>query len=205
MDTNIEVNNPEEQQEVKHGHKVMRISLIVAMIITVAAISVGYYYYRDRVSENEERLYERAMQSTEPAILQQYLDFYPEAPKAHRDSVEAHLKALKMIDLEWAEAIARNSPAFLERFISRHPNNVHVPDARIRIDSLDYVRALDSCTVEAFSQYMEKHREGMYYDYASLKIDSLQRAIERQRQAAERDSIMHAQGAEESEELLLDM
>jgi hypothetical protein len=110
-----------------------------------------------------------------------------------------------MIDLEWAEAIARNSTAFLERFISRHPNNVHVPDARIRIDSLDYVRALDSCTVEAFSQYMEKHREGMYYDYASLKIDSLQRAIERQRQAAERDSIMHAQGAEESEELLLDM
>ena len=192
MDTNTEVNNPEEQQEVKHGHKVMRISLIVAMIIAVAAISVGYYYYSDRVSENEERLYERAMQSTEPAILQQYLDFYPEAPKAHRDSVEAHLKALKMIDLEWAEAI-------------RHPNNVHVPDARIRIDSLDYVRALDSCTVEAFSQYMEKHREGMYYDYASLKIDSLQWAIERQRQAAERDSIMHAQGAEESEELLLDM
>ena len=95
MDTNTEVNNPEEQQEVKHGHKVMRISLIVAMIITVAAISVGYYYYSDRVSENEERLYERAMQSTEPAILQQYLDFYPEAPKAHRDSVEAHLPATR--------------------------------------------------------------------------------------------------------------
>lgn len=202
MDMNTEVNNSEE----RHGHKVMRISLIVAMVIVVVAISVGYYYYSDRVSENEERLYERAMQSTEPAILQQYLDFYPDARKDHRDSIEAHLKALKMIDLEWAEAIARNSSAFLERFISRHPNNVHVPDARIRIDSLDYLRALDSCTVEAFSQYMEKHREGMYYDYASLKLDSLQRAIERQRKAAERDSIMRAQGLEEEpEELLFDM
>lgn len=205
MDTNAELNNPEVKQEEKHGHKVMRWTLIVALIIAIAAISVGYYYYHDRVSENEERLYERAMQSTEPAILQQYLDFYPKAPKAHRDSVEAHLKALKMVDIEWAEAIARNSSAFLERFISRHPKNVHVPDALIRIDSLDYARALDSCTVEAFSQYLQKHREGMYYDYASLKLDSLQRIIERERLAAERDSIMRAQGAEEDEELLLDM
>jgi hypothetical protein len=45
----------------------------------------------------------------------------------------------------------------------------------------------------------------MYYDYASLKLDSLQRVIEHQRLAAERDSIMRAQGAEEDEELLLDM
>ena len=87
MDTNTEVNNPEEQQEVKHGHKVMRISLIVAMIITVAAISVGYYYYRDRVSENEERLYERAMQST-PYILTPTLEDYLETDKEVRRRVE---------------------------------------------------------------------------------------------------------------------
>lgn len=181
----------------------MRYTLIVAFIIALAAIGAGYYFYSDRLSDNEERLYERAMQSTEPAILQQYLDFYPEAPREHRDSIEAHLKALKQIDLEWAEAIARNSVEFLERFIRRHPGNVHIPDARIRIDSLDYLRAVDSCTVEAFSLYMQKHREGMYYDYASIKLDSLQRAIERQRQEAERDSILRAEGGEE--ELLLDM
>ncbi|MBR1503749.1 MAG: hypothetical protein IJ618_07715 [Prevotella sp.] len=203
MDTNIEMNNPEEELQTG-GHKIMRYVLIVALIIAIAAVGIGYYFYSDRLSNNEERLYERALKSSEPAILEQYLSFYPDAPKEHRDSIEAHLKALKQVDLEWAEAVARNSSEFLERFIRRHPGNVHIPDARIRIDSLDYLRAVDSCTVEAFSQYMSKHREGMYYDYASIKLDSLQKAIERQRKEAERDSILRAEGGEE-DELLLDM
>jgi len=203
MDTNVEVNNPGNEQQQTGGHKAMRFTLIGALVIAVAAIGVGYYFYNDRMSDNEARLYERAMKSTEPAILQQYLDFYPEAPKEHRDSIEAHLKALKLVDIEWSEAIARNSAEFFERFIRRHPGNVHIPDARIRIDSLDYLQAVRLGTVEALSQYMQKHREGMYYDYASIKLDSLQKVIEQQRLEAERDSILRAEGGDE--ELLLDM
>ncbi len=176
---------------------------IVVLAILLIGGGIGYYFYYTSYSKEETRAFEIAMGTTEPAILQNYLDEYGNAPQAHRDAIMARLKSVGSADEEWAEALKRNSQAIFMKFIERYPDNVHVPDAKLHIDSLDYVQAVRTSTPEAMKDYMLHHPNGMYFDYARLKCDSLEIVKERLRKEAIRDSILRANG--ESDSLLLDM
>ncbi len=51
------------------------------------------YYFYDNANRNKEmEAYEYAMQSSDPMVLQSYLDTYKDADEAHRDSIMAHLE-----------------------------------------------------------------------------------------------------------------
>jgi predicted glycoside hydrolase/deacetylase ChbG (UPF0249 family) len=78
-------------------------------------------------------------------------------------------------------------------FIDRNPGNIHLPEARLIIDSLDFDAAKLEDTMESYQKYMDSHQQGNYYDEAANAYDRLKEEAEVRRRQAEQDSILKAQ------------
>ena len=78
-------------------------------------------------------------------------------------------------------------------FIDRNPGNIHLPEARLIIDSLDFDAAKLEDTMESYQKYMDSHQQGNYYDEAANAYDRLKEEAEARRRQAEQDSILKAQ------------
>ena len=139
---------------------------IIAFVIALSIVFVGLYYYKTTQVKNEQEAYENAMMSSEPAVLQNYLDMYNDAPVEHRDSIMSHLEILKKVDADWTNAVVSNSKSAILRYMQLHPNSIHAVEAKIKIDSLDWIDASQKNTAEAYQKYIEEHPEGMYIDQA---------------------------------------
>jgi len=184
---------PAPEPPKKKSHKGLWSALIVGFVLALIIVLLGIYYARKTQMENELRAYENAMMSAEPAVLQNFLDMYIEAPVAHRDSIKSHLQALMKIDRDWENARISQSKKALQLFIDRNPGNVHVREARLMIDSLDFETAKMGNSMESFKKYMEDHEQGYYYDEAKNEYDRLEEEMIRAAKIkAEQDSIMKA-------------
>ena len=210
QNTQIAQNNPIVPTEVapeppkKKSHKGFWSALIIGFVLALIIVLLGIYYAQKTQMENELRAYENAMMSNEPAVLQNFLDMYIEAPVAHRDSIKVHLQALMKIDRDWENARISQSKKDLQLFIDRNPDNVHVREARQMIDSLDFETAKMMDTMESYKKYMEDHEQGFYYDEAKSAYDRLEEEMVRAAQIkAEQDSI--AKAADAAAELLLNV
>jgi hypothetical protein len=140
-------------------------------------VFVGYYFYLHTQQQNEQYAYENALQSSEPAVLQNFLDIYVEASQAHRDTIMAHLEMLKQIDLEWNNAVMTRSKTALLKYVQLHPESVHVTEARLMIDSLDWIQAAMDNTIDSYRNYMESHSDGLHYDDAKMNYDKLNQRL----------------------------
>ena len=160
---NIEQN---QEQEEKAQKKKSLTPWIVAFVLALCIVFVGLYFYKTTQVKNELEAYENAMLSNEPAVLQNYLDVYNDAPIEHRDSISSHLEMLKKVDADWNNALVNNSKTALLRYMQLHPNSIHNVEAKIKIDSLDWIDATQKNTSEAYQKYMSDHPEGMYIDQA---------------------------------------
>ena len=175
---------PRKKSKVKRTYTAFIVSLVIALIIVL----LGLYFYQNTQQQQELRAYNNAVSSGEPAVLQNFLDMYADAPKAHRDTIQLRLDELKKIDLEWSNAVASRSKSELTRYIERHPGNIHVTEARLIIDSIDWQMALTDNNAEAFQLYMDEHPDGQHVDEArdqfarldALKLKSEDRAMLRQ-------------------------
>lgn len=196
-----EISIPEPPVKGKKGRKVLWSSLLVGFVIALIIVLLGIYFYQKTQQENEQHAYENAMKSTEPAVLQNYLDMFTDASMAHRDSIRAHLTELKKIDHDWQNAIASQSRSALQLFIDRNPGNIHIPEARLIIDSLDFEKAKLEDTMEGYQRYMDSHEQGNYYDEAANAYDRLKEEAEARQRQAEQDSIQAAQAAAEADQL----
>jgi len=192
-----EIPAPDPKKEKKGGHKMLWSSVVVGFVIAMIILFLGIYFYQKTQQENELRAYDNAMMSTEPAVLQNFLDIYVDASVAHRDSVKAHLTELKKIDRDWQNAVASKSKAALQLFIDRNPDNIHITEARLMIDSLDFDVAKLEDTMEAYQRYMDSHQQGNYYDEAANAYDRIREEAEARRRQAEQDSISAAQLADD--------
>lgn len=179
-------------------HKILWSSIVVGFVIALIIVLLGIYFYQKSQQENELRAYENAMMSVEPAVLQNFLDMYIDASVAHRDSIKAHLEILKKVDRDWQNALASQSKAALQLFMDRNPENIHVPEARLIIDSLDFEAAKLEDSMDAYQKYMDNHQQGAYYDEAANAYDRIREEAEAKRRQAQQDSIMKAQKAEEA-------
>lgn len=188
-----------EEPKKKTGHKILWSSLVVGFVIALIIVFLGIYFYQKSQQEIEMRAYENAMMSTEPAVLQNFLDMYIDASVAHRDSIKAHLEILKKVDRDWQNALASRSKATLQLFMDRNPENIHVTEARLMIDSLDYEAAKLEDTMDAYQKYMDNHQQGAYYDEAANAYDRIREEAEAKRRQAQQDSIMKAQQAAEAQ------
>ena len=170
-------NTPQGVQQKPRGHRVLWTTFVVALVVALAVLFVGYYFYQHTQQQNELYAYENALQSGEPAVLQNFLDIYTEAPQEHRDSITAHLEQLKLIDLEWQNAANSKSKTALLRYVQLHPESVHVTEAKLLIDSLDWINAANINTLESYKNYMETHSDGLHYDDAKMNFDKLSNRI----------------------------
>ena len=172
------VENAQQNVEQKpKSHRALWTTLVVALVVALAVLFVGYYFYQHTQQQNELYAYENALHSGEPAVLQNFLDIYTEAPQEHRDSIAAHLEQLKLIDLEWQNAANSKSKTALLRYVQLHPESVHVTEAKLLIDSLDWINAANINTLESYKNYMETHSDGLHYDDAKMNFDKLSNRI----------------------------
>ncbi len=160
--------------------------LVASFVIALAVIAAGWYFYQRAQQGNEQAAYANALESQEAAVLQNYLDMYPDAPQERRDSIAAHLTLLKQIDQDWYNALASQSSHIIERYIQQHPESVHATEARLKIDSLDWVAALHQNTMESYKQYLTKHADGEYIDEAK---NGYEQCVKMQVSAADIDAI----------------
>ena len=139
---------------------------VVSFVIALAVVFVGLYFYKTTQMRNELEAYENAMMSNEPAVLQNYLDIYADAPSEHRDSIQSHLEMLKKVDSDWTNAVVSNSKAAILRYMQLYPNSLHNVEAKLKIDSIDWMEATQKNTIEAYQKYIDEHADGMYIDQA---------------------------------------
>ncbi len=168
----LHVDNDVQQQEPKKSKK----GLVVSIVIVIAVLVGGLCWYASSMNNprgNEEDAYLNAMESTDVAVLQDYLENYKDAPQEHIDSIQAHIKILQQNDSEWTNAFLSNSKSMLQAYLDKHPESLHRAEAEHKIDSLDWAFALKQNTPEAFESYLTDHSEGEYVVEAQEKMKKL--------------------------------
>lgn len=163
-----ELRQEEQEVEKKSNKRIVIISLIIAII----AVGVCFAFYSTARNDKENEAYEYAMNSSDPMVLQSYLDTYKDAPEEHIDSIQAHLTLLNQGNQDWANACMSGAKSALEQYLQQHPNSPFKTQAMEKIDSIDWATAQATNTVEAFEKYLEQHPSGEYTDEANDKINS---------------------------------
>ena len=149
---------------------------IIAIIIAVVVILAGGLWYANSMNSlhgDEQTAYLNAMQSSDPAVLQDYLDSFKDAPQEHIDSIQAHLDMLRQNDSEWTNAVLSNSKSALQQYLESHPNSLHRTEALHKIDSIDWATCSRMNTPEAYQNYLTEHSDGEHAVDAQEKLDKL--------------------------------
>lgn len=153
-------NQPEQKK------KSNRSILIFSFIFAVIVCGILYYFYDSANKKKEMDAYEYAMQSSDPMVLQSYLDNYKDADEAHRDSIMAHLDMLKQTDQDWTNAVVSGSKEALEAYLQKYPNSPHKQEAWNKIDSIDWNFAKTTDTVDGYQAYLDAHADGAHIEEA---------------------------------------
>lgn len=156
--------NPEKKEPEKKMS--MRSILIISLIFSVLVCGILYYFYDNANKNKEMEAYEYAMQSSDPMVLQSYLDTYKDADEAHRDSITAHLEQLKQNDQDWTNAVVSGSKDALQAYLQKYPNSIHKQEAINKIDSIDWNVAKNADTADAYQTYLDAHRDGSHIEEA---------------------------------------
>jgi len=151
------------------GHSTLIIAFLIALLICAAS----FYFYYNAKSNKELEAYEYAMKSSDPLVLQSFLDTYTDASQAHRDSIQAHLTILNQIDKDWENALVNNSKMAFEDYLSKHPDTPHKIEAQHKIDSIDWFNTSENNTLDAYQSYLEDHPNGEHVDEAKDGIKAI--------------------------------
>ena len=157
------------------------IPIVAVLLLLVIIFTVDHYFIYKEIKvickeKKEEKVtqeneaYEYAMTSSDPLILQDYLDTYKDGDKTHRDSIQNHLNYIKQIDIDWQNAEASNSKAMLEDYIKKYPNSHNKIVAERKIDSIDWALAKTLNTIDGYNEYTKEHPYGEHADEANDKI-----------------------------------
>lgn len=161
-------NGGEQNPEKKEPEKKMSVRsiLIISLIFSVLVCGIIYYFYDNANKNKEMEAYEYAMQSSDPMVLQSYLDTYKDADEAHRDSITAHLEQLKQNDQDWTNAVVSGSKDALQAYLQKYPNSIHKQEVINKIDSIDWNVAKNADTADAYQTYLDAHRDGSHIEEA---------------------------------------
>ena len=140
--------------------------IIISLLFAVIVCGVFYYFYDSANKNKEQEAYEYAMQSSDPMVLQSYLDTYKDADEAHRDSIMAHLDMLKQVDQDWTNAVVSGSKEALEAYLQKYPNSPHKQEVGDKIDSIDWNVAKAADNADAYQTYLDAHADGAHIEEA---------------------------------------
>lgn len=175
-------NGERTQAEKKSARGVIIISLIFAFLVC----GIFLYLYDNANKNKELEAYEYAMQSSDPMVLQSYLDTYKDADEAHRDSIMAHLELLKQTDQDWTNAVVSGSKEALQAYLDKYPNSPHKQEVLNKIDSIDWNVAKNADNVEAYQAYLAAHADGSHIEEAE---NAMKKAKSRDLQPEEKDMV----------------
>lgn len=157
-------------EKVKKGnHSIFIISLVFAILVC----GIMYYFYSSANKNKEQEAYEYAMQSSDPMVLQSYLNTYKDADEAHRDSIMAHLNMLQLVDKDWTNAIVSGSKEALEAYLQKYPNSPHKQEAWNKIDSIDWEFAKTTNTLDGYQAYLDAHADGSHIEEAENALKKI--------------------------------
>ena len=150
--------------------------IIIATIIGIIILSacLFFFVFKSNSSNSEELTeYEYALNSNDIDILQKYLETYDNAPEEHRKTITTHLNELQEMYRAWTNAVVNGSKTSIEDFLKNYPNSQYKKEALHKIDSIDWVYASSSNTIEAYETYMQNQPNGEYFDKADECIRNL--------------------------------
>ena len=161
-------NQPDQPEPPKKKKKnsVGLIIVLVAFVFAFLVCGTVYYFYRSASNDKEQEAYEYAMTSSDPMVLQSYLDNYKDADEAHIDSIQAHLKLLNQVDMEWTNAVVSGSKDALLKYMEQYPNSPHKQEAQEKIDSIDWNVAKNADNADAYQLYLDQHSDGSHIEEA---------------------------------------
>ena len=150
---------------------------VVSLIIALVVFGVGYYFYSQAQQNKEQEAFEYALHSNDLMVMQNYLSKYQDAPREHRDSINAVIDRMKYEDLEWNNAVNSGSKNELLKYIEENQDSPHITEAKNKIDSIDYSHAMreykSSKNVLALQKYLTEHPNGRYSSQVQDIMDEL--------------------------------
>lgn len=160
------------QQPQNKSGKSKTLAVVIA-VIALLGCAIWYATSANSLHGDEQTAYVNAMNSSDPAVLQDYLDSFKDAPQEHIDSIQAHLDILKANDAEWTNALLSNSKSALQQYVDNHPGSMHKAEALHKIDSIDWADSKRKNTPEAFQAYLAEHGDGEHAVEAQENLDKL--------------------------------
>ena len=158
---------PESDTEKKSYTKI-----IVGLVIALVLCGGVAYYYND-LGRQEESDYVLAAQSTDPLVIEEYLNKYKDTNPEHRDSLQARLATIQAIDKEWTDVLITGSRDLIEQYAKTHPNSPHKAEAMNKVDSMDFAHVMKDKTIDAFINYVKQHPNGRFVNDANAAIDAI--------------------------------
>lgn len=179
------ISDSESEQAPPPKKKGAKTAVAVAIVLALVIFGTSIYLYRQALQKRELEEWEIAMKSSDPLLLQQYLDTFKDADLAHRDSILAHLHLIQQRDDDWTQALSENTRDAFQHYLDNHPESQHKIEAKLKVDSIDWIAAQQANTTEAYEQYMRAHDDGEHYDEAE---DAMKRMKAKELTAEERAS-----------------
>ena len=158
---------PEPDTEKKSYTKI-----IVGLVIALVLCGGVAYCYND-LGRQEESDYALAVQSTDPLVIEEYLNKYKDTNPEHRDSLQARLAVIQQIDKEWTDVLITGSRDQIEQYAKTHPDSPHKAEAMNKVDSMDYAHVMKDKTIDAFINYVKQHPNGRFVNDANAAIDAI--------------------------------
>ncbi len=150
---------------------------VIAALLALLFIAGGIYFYKMNESNRENAAFMRAVASSNTEVLRSYLDAFPNAPQYHIEKVQVRLDQLTMIDEEWQQVKMMRAKQPLHDYLAKYPDTGHRAEIENMLDSIDWVDAVKSNTIDIFQQYVSSHPYGSHAEEAREKISYLKATI----------------------------
>ena len=161
------------KEETKQPKKTSKTAFFISFLIALVIFGACFYMYNEAQQKKENEEFNFAVNSNDPLVLQGFLDTYKDATQAHRDTIQAKLKMIKLGNQEWTNALVSNSKSVLQEYLKNYPNSEHKALAMHKIDSIDWAQTSSLDTEEAYTAYITEHPDGDHRDEADEFIKKI--------------------------------
>ena len=163
------------------GRAFVTIVLVTIVIGALAALAGWYLFYRGGNDEDEREAYEKIVRLQEDGdylmmeeAINEYFDTY--------NSDAFHYSQLKDLSnrffaehADWLAVENAGEAYAIRSFLDVHPDGFFRQLAENKLDSLDFVEAVDVGKREAVEHYMEMYPQGKYVDKAQEVLAQLEK------------------------------
>ncbi|MCR5131240.1 MAG: zinc ribbon domain-containing protein [Prevotella sp.] len=167
---NTQENAPKQEPPKKKRHWG---ALLFAFLMALTICGVCLYFYHTAKDSKETEAFNYAITSSDPLVLQSFLNTYKDASASRKDSIQTRLTYIEQMERDWTNACVSKSKSMLNDYIKNYPESPHKGDALNKIDSIDWAAAKELNTIEGYEQYAKTHPNGSHTAQAEEEMKNL--------------------------------